>query len=506
MRERLDRVASCAELDVEAADLPSSAIHLTDDAVLAALADVAALANDASRLQALLAGVAAQRSRREDGRTGLAAVQGHATPASLIQAITGGTKADANRQVRVGTSLLESTQVLDGKRCEGEPDGADAPATNAHVAIRVWHEPLRAALLAGRVTAAQHDAIRSGLGEPRLSAETASDGVPSDAVIEAWSLAAESLIDEASSVPVEELAKRARTMRDMLDPVGAEERFARRFESRSFRMWSDAEGQRHAKIDFDDEMALWVEAIRDAAMRPRRGGPRFIADDERAAAVALTDDARTNEQLEYDLFMDLIRSGALANAEDVFGARQPGVRLVIVKDAGTRDPFGRLLAAGHAEDGGDALPGSVIDRAVCISGEVEVTVDSCGTPLDVGREKRLFTPKQRLALVVRDGGCRWPGCGRNASYCEAHHIDHFVDDHGRTDVGRGILLCRFHHMALHNQGWKIHRRGDGPFLLMAPSATDAVEMPSKAAWDWAWDPPPPAPRHRVGWRQGSSAA
>ena len=50
-------------------------------------------------------------------------------------------------------------------------------------------------------------------------------------VREAWTLAAEALAAEASGQPVEELAKRARTMRDMLDPVGAEERYGRRFEN-----------------------------------------------------------------------------------------------------------------------------------------------------------------------------------------------------------------------------------------------------------------------------------
>ena len=182
----------------------------------------------------------------------------------------------------------------------------------------------------------------------------------------AWTLAAEGFIGEAASLTVEELAKRARTVRDMLDPVGAEERFDRRYEARSFRMWIDADGQHHGRIAFDDEMGLWVRALLDAALRPRRGGPRFVTDDERAAAEDLIADPRTNEQLEYDLLMDLLRAGALATAPDVFGARQPGVRMLVVKDAvGPRDAFGRLLAVGHAEDGGDTLPGSVIDRALC---------------------------------------------------------------------------------------------------------------------------------------------
>ena len=95
---------------------------------------------------------------------------------------------------------------------------------------------------------------------------------------------------------------------------------------------------------------------------------------------ALVADARTNEQLAYDLIMDVWRAGAQAEASDVFGARQPGVRMIVVADAvGPRDAFGRMLATGHLEDGGDALPGSVIDRNLCAVGSVQVVVDAAAT-------------------------------------------------------------------------------------------------------------------------------
>ncbi|WP_246159841.1 HNH endonuclease signature motif containing protein [Microbacterium rhizomatis] len=487
MRERIDALAAWDELDVDAAALPSQAVRLSDASVIDALAEVTALANHAGRLQAVLAGVASQRSRREDGHAGLAAVRGHASPASLIQSITGGTKAEATRQVRVGVSLLE---------CVGAPHPGGGLADDRAPAPPPWHDSLRAALLSGVLTSAQHDAIRGGLGEPAVDDDTRD----ADAVRDAWTLASRGLIDEASAMPVEELAKRARTMRDLLDPTGAESRFARRYESRSYRRWIDADGQRHARIAYDDEMGLWVDAMLAAALRPRRGGPRFVTADERAAAEKLQDDPRTNDQLAYDLLMDVLRAGSLATAPDVYGARQPGVRVITVDGiTGPRDPLGRLLGMGHAEDGGDALPGSVIDRNVCVAGTVRVAVDPHGNPLDVGREQRLFTPRQRLALAARDGGCRWPSCTRPASYCEAHHCDPYSEG-GATDIDRGILLCRHHHMALHNQGARITRDGLGEFLIHPPGGGAPSAMPTKAAWKWAWDPPPPPDRRR--WRAG----
>lgn len=502
--ERLSRISTFAELRVPTRELPVAALRLSDASVLEISRDLAGIANDIARLQALLAGVAAHRSQRSAGRSGLAATQGHGTPASLIQAITGGTKADATRHVRVGAALLEEALATDGAGTRAgvgggtDATGADAsaadatgsPAEASHAGV------LREALMAGRLTTPQHDTIRRGLADPPADSPDART---------VWANAARQLIHDAATLTVEDLAIRARAMRDSLDLPGAEERFARRYANRSFRTWIDDHGQHHGRIVFDDEMALWVHAIRDAALRPRRGGPRFMTDEERAAAAALVDDPRTNDQLHYDLLMSLVRAGSLAQASDVFGARQPGVRIVTVAttpsqhEAGPRDAFGRLLSTGYSEDGGHVLPGSLVDRAICSTGTTPVTVDHNGSPLDVGHEHRLFTPKQRIALSIRDGGCMWAGCSTPSSYCEAHHIDH-VADGGRTDIDRGILLCRHHHLTLHNQGWKIRRDRTGPFALHAPPGDPRtpVTLDSRATWRWAWDPP--TPPQRAHWR------
>lgn len=235
------------------------------------------------------------------------------------------------------------------------------------------------------------------------------------------------------------------------------------------------------------------------------------------------DDSRTNDQLTYDLMMDTLRAGALADPAAVFGTRQAGVRVVVTLDAlggqGTAGQSGGGQSAGgqgaagqsaagqsaggqcaadhaagiaHLEDGGDTLPAWVAGRAICDSGTVTCTFDAFGTPLDVGREQRLFTPKQRIALAIRDGGCRWEGCDMPASYCEAHHIDHYGEDRGRTDIDRGILLCRFHHMSMHNQGGKIRREGRGEFMLHPPGDRKPVPLRSQSPLRRNWLSPPAA--------------
>ncbi|MFO7690055.1 MAG: hypothetical protein R6W83_05815, partial [Cryobacterium sp.] len=62
--------------------------------------------------------------------------------------------------------------------------------------------------------------------------------------------------------------------------------------------------------------------------------------------------------------------------------------------------------------------------------------------------------------------------------------DGFTDG-GSTDIDNGILLCRGHHLRLHNEGWAVRRIGAG-FWLVPPEKLDPVQTPialvSKASW------------------------
>lgn len=490
MRSTLSSFVAHECLSVDTADLPSAIDALDDDELVGLLTAASRLIDAVDKVRVIGAGIAARRSARDLGHGGLAATRGHRTPAALVQAISGSTKAEAERQVRLGETLVAGSEGVTSEIRPG--DSAQAPPAR-------WDDPLRSALLASAITTAQHDAVLRGLGSPPSRGGDTRDPL----TVRAWALAAEQLIAEASGLAAEELQRRARQVRDALDPLGAEERFAQRFERRSFRLWSDSDGVHRASVSFDDEMASWVRAMIDAGLRPRRGGPRFVDSADAAEAERLRDDPRTTDQMQYDLVFDVLRAGSLAAATDVFGARQPGVRMVVVKDAvGPRDAVGRLLATGHLEDRGDAIAGSVLDRTLCSVGSIEVSVDGHGNPLDVGREQRLYSTRQRVALAVRDGGCMFPGCCVPASYCEAHHCDHWWEDLGRTDIDRGILLCRFHHLLLHNNGWRITRREKDAFVLHPPDG-ESRALTSKSPVRWAWDPPP-AP-DRPPWRTGPRA-
>ena len=162
-------------------------------------------------------------------------------------------------------------------------------------------------------------------------------------------------------------------------------------------------------------------------------------------------------------------------------------------------PPGQTGQTGHGYLEGNHAPLSpeTIERLICDAGTIDIRVDELNRPLDVGHEQRLFNRAQRRALAARDGGCMWPGCDRPPAFTEAHHIDHWQRDNGRTDINQGILLCRAHHLLLHNQRWQIFEN-TGQYWLRPPAIIDPgqilIEMPSHHRP--AHLSPPPADRAR----------
>lgn len=176
----------------------------------------------------------------------------------------------------------------------------------------------------------------------------------------------------------------------------------------------------------DPESAAIVTATFDAVTSPRRGGPRFVDSDLAARAEQIITDERTTEQLVLDAFVELIRIGTAADANVVFGAKRPGVKL-LVTDKDLRERRGVGFIEGHTEP----VSIATIERHACTTGVVPVIFDSDAEILNLGREQRLFTSRQAIAIAARDGGCQFGDCDRPPSWCETHHIDHWPETTAR---------------------------------------------------------------------------
>ncbi|MFC0314734.1 DUF222 domain-containing protein [Gordonia phosphorivorans] len=103
---------------------------------------------------------------------------------------------------------------------------------------------------------------------------------------------------------------------------------------------------------------------------------------------------------------------------------------------------------------GGPISARTAELIMCEASVAMALLDGNGVPLSVGREKRLFTPSIRKALVLRDRGCAFPGCGVPPSWCDGHHVEHW-EHGGVTSLDNGVLLCRRHHTVIHHGGWEV---------------------------------------------------
>lgn len=180
------------------------------------------------------------------------------------------------------------------------------------------------------------------------------------------------------------------------------------------------------------------------------------------AGRALVDpsDGRTTEQVALDALVDIVAVAISADDGAIFGDRAPAVTLHV-----THAELAEERGSARFEGQTASVSIDTAKRWVCAGGLLPVLFDG-NAPIDVGKELRLFTRRQRRALAARDGGCRFPGCERPPAWTEAHHLLEWSRG-GRTEVSNGILLCRHHHLLVHNSGWRI-RREAGAFTFIPP--------------------------------------
>jgi len=505
-------VAALAAVACSVAD-----IQATDDAELVSLSRLAAHSKRLAEAHlALIAGEIAARSTREMGHAGLAQRSGFRNAEELLKTTTGATGREAVTAVRVGRMVREAAVDL----------GVD-PATGALIeASEPWLASVAAAVSSGSLSVGAADAIRTGLGQP-------TENVSSAALADA----AATLCGLAATLDVDRLLRRARELRDDLDEAGIADRERECFEKRSLKMFLLGNGMGRLVWDMDPETYATVLELNTRATSPKRG-VRFVAGDDKETAERILNDPRSIGQLASDTFLGLLQAGADADSTQLLGSGGAAIRVIVTKktletggvagrtggsgdlarttgDAGpgTTGPAGTPAADGAAgstgvagaaatagaADGGDGpaftpghghieatgapLTAATIQRLSCDGATTEVTIDAFGQPLDVGREHRTFTPKQRIALAIRDGGCVFGDCDKEPSMTEAHHIVPWSQG-GRTDLANGILLCKFHHLLIHNNGWEIYRVGTDYFLV-PPKDVDPQQrprpMPSKSA-------------------------
>jgi hypothetical protein len=125
------------------------------------------------------------------------------------------------------------------------------------------------------------------------------------------------------------------------------------------------------------------------------------------------------------------------------------------------------------EDGAH-VPAETSRRLACDASRVVMRHHRDGRVMEVGARTRTIPPALRRALLHRDHGCRFPGCG--LPFGQGHHVRHWAHG-GPTTLSNLALLCRRHHRAVHEEGFTVERQPDGDLHFRCPDGRLLPEVP-----------------------------
>ncbi len=125
---------------------------------------------------------------------------------------------------------------------------------------------------------------------------------------------------------------------------------------------------------------------------------------------------------------------------------------------------------------GDQLPAGQLRMLACDAKIIPAVLGGASEVLDVGRSMRTFTAACRTAILLRDVGCVFPGCGLPGRWAEFHHIQHWADG-GPSDLHNGCLLCKRHHMLIHQEQWQVRMGTDRLPEIIPPTSHDLEQRP-----------------------------
>jgi hypothetical protein len=101
-----------------------------------------------------------------------------------------------------------------------------------------------------------------------------------------------------------------------------------------------------------------------------------------------------------------------------------------------------------------------VRRLACTAGILPLVLSGASVPIDLGREQRLFTRAQAIALSAGHEHCAAEGCERPFAWSELHHLRPWSEG-GGTDLDNAVPLCGFHHRRIHDEHYTVARAPDG---------------------------------------------
>ncbi|MGH8936826.1 MAG: DUF222 domain-containing protein, partial [Acidimicrobiia bacterium] len=313
---------------------------------------------------------------------------------------------------------------------QGSLSAASWLATTAGMGSATAREKLQVArgLEAMPQTKAAFSAGEISYSQARMLAQAA------EAHPEAFSTKEDELLEAARDLPVGDLGRTLDTWRQSLDAGAALAEAEARYQRRRLRTSRTVLGMVRVEGELDPE-----------------GGEALLTALRAVTEVPGLREERTAEQRRADALVDLARHYLDHGQAHGNGGERPHV-VVTVDLASLEGRAGRRCDLDQA----GVIHPEAARRLACDAGVSRVITTGASEPLDVGRRTRTVPASLRRALVVRDGGCRFPGCDRPHWWCDAHHVIHWLDE-GPTSLANLVLLCRRHHRLVHEGGFHLER-------------------------------------------------
>ncbi|BDD83628.1 hypothetical protein TPB0596_33910 [Tsukamurella pulmonis] len=292
----------------------------------------------------------------------------------------------------------------------------------------------------------------------------------------------EILVTAAESVPPEDIALIGKRAIALLDPDGAEPDRDRIRRSRELTVTAQGDD---LMSDIGGALSPECRALLDAVLE-KFARPGVVNPDDASAPVdpgdaeaireAAARDERTAAQRNHDA---LAHALGVAIASGELGSHRglPCVPIITVGIDQLESETGIATTAT-----GGRLPVEDAVRMMGANPKYVLLLDLASRPLFLGREKRLASADQRIALYGAEKGCSAPGCDAPATRCQVHHITEWADG-GATDVTALTLACDAHHGKV------------VPDLTENPRGWETITIPQGEQY-----------AGRTGWRRGADPA
>ena len=435
--------------------------RLTDNALgpaelRAQIAEVERLKRRVEAVQLRLTAQASQRRAHEGSgqldtpswfarttRTDRADAAGHA---ALADALGGRPKGD-------GESRDEGTSAGAGGDHDpgGDAAGGAGGASDGDGGRRTPHlTATGAALDEGRISAAHAKVIMRAL-------DTLPDATTDEqrrqcelALLELCTNRSPSQVRRAARRIIEVFESRVETVDQHEDDLVADEEEAAR-DKASFWIKDNRDGTMTGQFTVPWVSGMMLKKVIDAMTAPRRR-----SEDATAAGSAPTDGDRSLVTSHADRHLDWAHRRGLALADlltriptDHLHTKVSATMLVTTR---LSDLLGDLGTRAAGTDVHDVVSAGTARRLACGAGILPAVLDGDSVPLDLGRQRRLFSDNQRMALAGRYDECAAEGCDRPFAWTETHHLKPW-EAGGLTDLDNAVPLCGRHHHMIDSGMW-----------------------------------------------------